>query len=147
VLEIYFCFDKISRSDIISSRLPLYVLHKLEIGALALDLLDRAGREFVDQIAKNNAILQDILVITARQFLAQHCLDPAKNFRFLFLVASLKKRQNVMAGECIDYPYTRNCSRNNFCCLIAESISRDDQTRKSLIINRLRLDIITKFSG
>jgi hypothetical protein len=91
--DIHLYSDKISRADIISSRLPLYVLHKLEIGALTLDLLNRAGREFVDQIAKNNAILQDILVITAWQFLAQHCLDPAKNFRFLFLVASLKKAE------------------------------------------------------
>lgn len=69
--------------------IPLNVLHKLEIGAFALDLFNRSGREFVDQIAKDHAIPQDVLEITRRQFLPDYRLDPGKDLSLLFLVATL----------------------------------------------------------
>jgi hypothetical protein len=41
--------------------LPLNVFHELEVGALGGDLLDRSGLDFVDQVAEDNAVTQDIL--------------------------------------------------------------------------------------
>jgi len=61
----------------------------LEIGALGLDLFDGAGGEFVDEVAENNAILQDVLILSRGQRLTQDVENPFQHLGFLFFVANL----------------------------------------------------------
>lgn len=67
----------------------LHVLHQLEIGAALLDLLDRAGRQFVCQLAQPNAVLEDVLVLALRHRLADDGKHPGQHLQFLVLVARL----------------------------------------------------------
>jgi hypothetical protein len=67
----------------------LDVFHQFETPAARLNLVDRARRDFVDQLAQNDAVAQDVLVRLAGQFLAQNGLDPFDDFLFLFFAAAL----------------------------------------------------------
>jgi hypothetical protein len=85
---------------------PLNVLHELEICATFLDLLDRSRGHFVGEFAENDAILQNILIITFGNCLTQNGENPLENFLLLFLIAALhvccKKTKiniNVMDNE------------------------------------------------
>lgn len=70
--------------------IPLNVFHKLEISALLLDLLDRARREFVDQLAQDHAILEDVLIVATREGFPGHSSNPVQDFLLLFLVPGLQ---------------------------------------------------------
>lgn len=76
--------------------LPLNVLHELETAAARLDLVDRAGRDLVDQLAQDDAVAQQVLVRLAGQLLAQHGSDPVDNLLLLFLAASLCCRFSIL---------------------------------------------------
>lgn len=68
---------------------PLDVLHELEVGSLLLDLLNRSGLQFVDQVAEDDAVLQDVVEFAVRDGLAEAAEDPFEDFLFQILVAGL----------------------------------------------------------
>lgn len=49
---------------------PLNIFHQLEIGAAFLNFLDRSRCHFICKLTKNNAILQDILIVALWNCLA-----------------------------------------------------------------------------
>jgi hypothetical protein len=55
-----------------------------------LDLLDASGRKLVGELAQNDSVLQDILIVSSRDGLTEHCVDPFENFLLLFLIALLR---------------------------------------------------------
>lgn len=78
---------------LLNSRLEaLNVLHQLEVGSLLLDLLHGSGRDGVDQLAEDDAVLQHLIVF-ADQLLASDGRDPIQNLLLSVLVAGLKLEQ------------------------------------------------------
>lgn len=69
--------------------LPLNVFHKLEICPFRLNFFDRARCKFVDQFAKDNAILENVFIISWWEFLTEYIFDPSEDFCLLFFVTSL----------------------------------------------------------
>lgn len=60
-----------------TSRLPLNVLHQLEVRSLGLYLLHGPGADLVDQITQHDAVLELVFVrYVGRQRLAQYLTDP-----------------------------------------------------------------------
>lgn len=78
-----------------SSLEALNVLHQLEVGAALLNLLHRAGSQFIGQLAQPNAILEYVLVLATGHLLAKHCKDPVEDLLFLFLVAWLQIESEI----------------------------------------------------
>lgn len=73
--------------------LPLNVLHELETAAAGLNFGHGAGRDLVDQLAKDDAVAQHVLVGSGRKLFAQHGLDPCHDLLLLFLAATLSSRE------------------------------------------------------
>lgn len=71
--------------------MPLNILHQLEVCSALLDLLDASRCQFVGELAQNDSVAQDVLVVTRRNGLAQHGVDPFENLLLLFLVTLLRK--------------------------------------------------------
>lgn len=69
---------------------PLDVLHELEVGSLRLDLLDGSRSQFVDQVAEDNAVSEDVLEVPGGDWFANAGENPVKDFRFEILVAFLQ---------------------------------------------------------
>lgn len=61
------------------------VLHHLELPARCVDFVHGAGLQFIDELAKDGAVLKDILEsFTGRELGAQDGLDPALAFLLTF---------------------------------------------------------------
>lgn len=86
---------------------PLNVLHELEVGALGLDFLHGSRGDFVDQVAENDAVPEDIFVGLRWQFLSYDLRDPGENLRFLFLVPRLSR---IKIRE---YRHAHKCTSHN----------------------------------
>lgn len=74
---------------------PLNIFHQLEVCATLLDLLDASWSQLVGKLAENDAILQDVFVLSSWNFLTQNSVDPFENFLLLLLVALLETKSNV----------------------------------------------------
>lgn len=76
-----------------SSLETLNVLHQLEVRSLLLDLLDRSWSNNIDQLAKNNSVLQHILVVSA-ELLSGHLADPVQDLLLLILITGLREQRD-----------------------------------------------------
>lgn len=81
--------------------LPLNILHQFETAATRLNLVDRARRDFIDQLAQDDAVAEQVLVRLIGQFLADDSFNPFDNLLLLFFASTLQ--------NCFYYPVSMLC--------------------------------------
>lgn len=58
------------------------VFHELELASRGVDLWHRAWQQFLNELAQNDAVPEQILEATGRQLLAEDGLDPGEHLAF-----------------------------------------------------------------